>query len=140
MRKHHGIFTETIYNDIHGFIRNQNIQRNAYVQFCLGFTFQFKGYHAASGAEKQQAYKDAISHYDQAIDLDPELSIAYGNRAECWVHLKNWDKAKEDFTIVQDMGYDIVDAFSYDYKGGVKEFEQKTGIPMPKDITRLLGG
>ena len=72
LRKHHGIFTETIYNDIHGFIRNQNIQRNAYVQFYLGLTFQYKGYHAEPGAEKQQAYRDAISHYDQAIELNPE--------------------------------------------------------------------
>ena len=35
LRKFHGISTETIYNDIHGFIRNQNIQQNAYIQFNL---------------------------------------------------------------------------------------------------------
>ena len=87
LRKHHGIFTETIYNDIHGFIRNQNIQRNAYIQFNLGLTFQYKGYHAEPSAEKQQAYKDAISHYDQAIELNPEDYAAYGNRGECWLHL-----------------------------------------------------
>ena len=87
LRKHHGIFTETIYNDIHGFIRNRNIQRNAYVQFYLGLTFQYKGFHAEPSAEKQQAYKDAISHYDQAIELNPEDYAAYGNRGECWLHL-----------------------------------------------------
>ena len=140
LRKHHGIFTETIYNDIHGFITNQNIQRNAYIQFYLGLTLQYRGYHAEPGEEKQQAYKDAISHYNQVIELNSEISDAYGNRGECWLHLKNWDKAKEDFTIVQDMGYDIVDAFRNDYKGGVEEFEEKTGIEMPKDIAVLLGG
>ena len=87
LRKHHGIFTETIYNDIHGFITNQNIQRNAYIQFNLGLTFQYKGFHAEPSAEKQQAYKDAISHYDQAIELNPEDYAAYGNRGECWLHL-----------------------------------------------------
>ena len=87
LRKHHGIFTETIYNDIHGFIRNQNIQRNAYIQFYLGLTLQNRGYHAEPSAEKQQAYKDAISHYDQAIELNPEDYAAYGNRGECWLHL-----------------------------------------------------
>ena len=87
LRKHHGIFTETIYNDIHGFIRNQNIQRNAYIQFYLGLTLQNKGYHAEPSAEKQQAYKDAISHYDQVIELNSEISDAYGNRGECWLHL-----------------------------------------------------
>ena len=139
MRKHHGIFTETIYNDIHGFITNQNIHQNAYIQFNLGLTFQYKGFHAEPSAEKQQAYKDAISHYDQAIELNPEDYAAYGNRGECWLHLKDWDKAREDLTIAQDMGSNIVAAFRNDYKGGVEEFEQKTGIPMPKDITRLLG-
>lgn len=37
------------------------------------------------------------------------------------------------------MGADIVAAFHNDYKGGVEEFEKKTGIQMPKDIARLLG-
>ena len=87
LRKHHGIFTETIYNDIHGFIRNQNIQRNAYIQFYLGLTLQNRGFHAEPETEKQQAYKDAISHYDQLIELNSELSDAYGNRGECWLHL-----------------------------------------------------
>ena len=140
LRKHHGIFTETIYNDIHGFIKNQNIQRNAYIQFYLGLTLQNRGYHAEPGVEKQQAYKDAISHYDQLIELNSEISDAYGNRGECWLHLKDWDKAREDLTIAQDMGSDIVDAFRNDYKGGVEEFEEKTGIEMPKDIAVLLGG
>ena len=140
LRKHHGIFTETIYNDIHGFIRNQNIQRNAYIQFYLGLTLQNRGYHAEPGEEKQQAYRNAISYYDRAIELDPEEDAAYNNRGECWLHLEDWDKAREDLTIAQDMGSDIVDAFRNDYKGGVEEFEKKTGIQMPKDIAVLLGG
>ena len=140
LRKHHGIFTETIYNDIHGFIRNRNIHQNAYIQFCLGFTLQYRGFHAEPGVEKQQAYKDAISHYNQVIELNSELSDAYGNRGECWLHLEDWDKAREDLTIAQDMEYDIVDAFHNDYKGGVAEFEQKTGIEMHEDIAVLLGG
>ena len=140
LRKHHGIFTETIYNDIHGFIRNRNIQQNAYIQFNLGLTFQYKGFHAEPEAEKQQAYRDAISYYDQAIELDPEESAAYNNRGECWLHLKDWDKAREDLTIAQDMGSDIVTAFHNDYKDGVAEFEQKTGIQMHEDIAVLLGG
>ena len=90
-------------------------------------------------AEKQQAYRNAISYYDQAIELDPEEDAAYNNRGECWIHLEDWDKARKDLTIAQDMGADIVAAFHNDYKGGVEEFEKKTGIQMPKDIARLLG-
>lgn len=140
LRKCHGISAETIYNDIHGFIRIQNIQRNAYIQFNLGLTFQFRGYHAELGAEKQQAFKEAIKHYNQAIELNSEESAAYGNRGECWLHLEDWDKAREDLTFVENMGYNIIDAFRNDYKDGVKEFEKKTGLTMPTDISEMLGG
>ena len=36
LRDYHGIFTEVIYNDIHGFIRNQNIHGDAYTHFYRG--------------------------------------------------------------------------------------------------------
>ena len=37
LRKHHDISTETIYNDLYGFIKNQHIHRDAYVEFYSGF-------------------------------------------------------------------------------------------------------
>ena len=40
LRKYHGIFTETIYNDVYGFIRNQDIHGDAYTQFYRGITCQ----------------------------------------------------------------------------------------------------
>ena len=138
LRKYHGISAETMYNDIHGFIRNQHIQRNAYVQFNLGLTLQFRGYHAEPGEEKQQAYKDAIEHYNEALELDSEISVAHGNRAECWLHLEEWNNAKRDFITVTDLGYDIVDAFHNDYEN-VEAFEKKTGIKLPPDIAEILG-
>ena len=139
LRKYHDISSETIYNDIHGFITNQNIHQRASKALYLGLTFQYRGYHTEPGAEKQQAYKDAIAHYDRAIELDSEERYSYNNRGECWLHLEVWDKARKDLTIAQDMGADIVAAFHKDYKGGIKEFEEKTGIKLPKWITVLLG-
>ena len=32
LRKYHGISTETVYNDLHGFIRNQDVHQNAYLE------------------------------------------------------------------------------------------------------------
>ena len=139
LRKYHDLSSETIYNDIHGFITNQNIHQKASKEFYLGLTFQYKGYHEKPGPEKQQAYKDAIAYYDRAIELNSEDRNAYGNRGECWLHLEEWNKARKDLTIAQDMGADIVAAFHRDYKGGFEEFQEKTGIQMPKLITVLLG-
>lgn len=36
LRNHHGISTETIYNDLHGFIRNQSFHQRAYMENYMG--------------------------------------------------------------------------------------------------------
>ena len=41
--KHHGISTETIYNDLHGFIRNQDIYQIACIEFYVGSIQQQTG-------------------------------------------------------------------------------------------------
>ena len=138
LRQYHGISTETIYNDIHGFIRNQNIQRNAYVQFYLGLTYQYRGYHAESDGDKQAELTFAIEHYNQTILLDPELAVAYGNRAECWLHLGEWNNARIDYKTAIDMGYDTFSAFRNDYRN-VADFGRKTRLKMPPDLAEILG-
>ena len=41
--KHHGISTETIYNDLHGFIRNQDMHQIASIAFYVGSIQQHTG-------------------------------------------------------------------------------------------------
>ena len=139
LRQYHDISTETIYNDIHGFIRNQNIPMNAYVQFRLALTRQNEGYHTEPDRDKQEKYRSAIEYYDHTISLDPELSVAYGNRAECWLHLKKWDAARKDFSTAINMGHDIIGSFRNDYKNAA-DFKDKTDIELPPDIAEMLGG
>ena len=43
LRTYHGISTETIYNDLYGFIRNQDIHGGAYTRFYKGFACQKRG-------------------------------------------------------------------------------------------------
>ena len=138
LRKFHDISTETIYNDIHGFIRYQNIHQNAYVQFYMGLTFQLRALETKSQKEKQAEYKKAIEHYNETINLNPDIGEAYGNRGECWLHLKEWEEAIKDLTTAQDMGVNIVDSFRKDYEDGVKEFEEKIGVKLPPNIAEML--
>ena len=42
LRKSHGISIKTIYNDLHGFIKNQDIHQSAYAEFRLALTYQYK--------------------------------------------------------------------------------------------------
>ena len=137
--KYHNISAETIYNDIHGFIRYQNIHQNFYLHFFMGLTLHYRGFKAKSPEDRQSECEKAITHYDEAIRLKPDYEIAYHNRGECWLYLQEWEKAKIDFTIAQDMGSDIAEGFRNDYKGGVKEFELKTGVEVPPNLAEMLG-
>ena len=56
LREAHGIFTETVHNDLHGFIRHQSIHQSAYTEFFKGVTADGKG-----------NYSRAIEHYNKAI-------------------------------------------------------------------------
>ena len=139
LRKYHNITAETIYNDIHGFIKNEKIHHNYLKDFYIGLTFHYKGHDAETPTEKQKAYKQAISYYDSSIvALSSGAGAVFDNRGECWLHLGEWNKAKKDLTIASEMGVNIINAFRNDYKN-VADFEEKTGLTMPPDIAEMLG-
>lgn len=63
LRKYHGIFTETIYNDLHGFIKNQDIHESANTRIYKGLACSDRGDKAESKEEKQKEYEESILHY-----------------------------------------------------------------------------
>ncbi len=239
LRNYHGISTEVIYNDLYGFIRNQDIHGDAYTHFYRGFACGNRGDQETTFEAKQAEYEYAIKHFTEAIRLKPDLANAYFNRGvtyafrgefdnaikdfdmviqlqpdhagtyynrgntyvdkgefdnaiknfnkaieldtyylnayynrgfaylkkgefdnaiknfdmviqlqpdhaetynirgEAWLHLQEWKKAKLDLITAKDMGADIVASFRNDYES-CADFEQKTGIQLPDDITTLL--
>ena len=138
LRKHHDISAETIYNDIHGFITNQNIHKSAYIEFNMGLTFHYRGHQAKIDTDRKEFYKEAIKHYDSAIELNSEDAGSYYNRGECLLHLGKLDQGKKDIKIAKDMGLDIISSFHNDYKN-VEDFEKRTRVELPPDITEMLG-
>ena len=139
LRKYHGISTETIYNDIHGFIRNQNIYQRGSLEYYAGLTFQKRGYNARTYVERQEQYTKAIRHYDQSIELQPVYGDDYAYRGECWLHLGKWDEAKKDLNAGKERGVDLVVSFRKGYNN-VAEFNKRTGLTIPPDIAEMLGG
>ncbi len=97
LRRHHGIFTETIYNDLHGFIINQGIHGNAYSAFYKGLACQSRGDGAKTPEEAQNEHKRAIEHYNKALTLKPDLFEGYNNRGNTYESLGRVDKAIEDY-------------------------------------------
>ncbi len=43
LERYHGVLSETVYNDLHGFIKNQDIHLEAYVDFYMGAAEARKG-------------------------------------------------------------------------------------------------
>ena len=83
LRGAHGISTQSIYKDIFGFIKHQNVHQSAYAEFHRGLTFQ-----------RKEEYDEAIVHYSESIRLNPQLFPAYINRGAAYM-------AKED----RDLGF-----------------------------------
>ncbi len=82
-------------------------------------------------------YDCAIEDYTKAIDANADFAEGYNNRAVAWIHLSEWDKAREDLKTAKEKGVDIIVAFHNDYEK-VSDFQQKTGIQLPEDIAAML--
>lgn len=97
LRKYHGISTETIYNDLQGFIRNQNVHVSANIHFFRGIACQDRADIASTTEEKQQEYEDSIKHYTEAIKSKPDYTVAYNNRGIAYHRIGKFENALEDY-------------------------------------------
>ncbi len=160
LRKYHGLSTQTIYNDLQGFIKHQDIHQSAYTEFYKGLTCQDKGLHDNAICHYTKAielkpndtvayfnrgisyyrkgeFNLAIADYEKVTELKPDYPEAYANRGEAWLHLKEWEKARSDLISARDRGVDIIAAFHNDYES-VADFEQKNGVKLPTDFAAML--
>ena len=97
LRTYHSISTETIYNDLHGFIRYQDIHGGAYTQFYRGFACQNRGDKATTSEVQQEEYGESIEHYTKAIELKPDLETAHTNRGNALAKIGRADLAVKDY-------------------------------------------
>ena len=109
LKKHHGITTETIYNDLLGYIQNQERHHTAYAESYIGFTYAQKG-----------EYENAISHFDETIRLNPNVISAYKNRGTAKAKLGRHEEAIADYD--NSLGLRPRDAEAY-YNRGISLFE-----------------
>ena len=101
----HGISTETIYNDLYGFIRVQDIHQQAYARLYAGII-----------CDNNENYKQAIEHYTEALRLNSQISTAYNNRGAIYAEDGEYDIAIRDYN--KAINLDPTDPITY-YNRGV---------------------
>ena len=111
--KSHGISMETIYNDLHGFIRYQNVHQSAYAEFYAGLTCQ-----------NERDYSKAIGHYSRAIELNPRSVEAYNNCGIAYRSIGDVDRDIEDYDKAIELNPEYADVYNnrgvaYKRKGDV---------------------
>lgn len=112
LRKSHGISTETIYNDLHGFIRNWGIHKSAYTQFHRGKTCRKRADSVQNWDEKLKWYERAIVHYTEALELKPDFPEGYNNRGSVYADAGDFDRAIRDHTVAIKLKPDYAAAYN----------------------------
>ncbi|MEL6307731.1 MAG: tetratricopeptide repeat protein, partial [Chloroflexota bacterium] len=58
-------------------------------------------------ALKNDAVKDALTYFDQAITHDPRYALAYNQRGVCYFQLREFDNAQADFEYAVELAPDV---------------------------------
>lgn len=124
LHKYHNISAKTIYNDLHGFIRTQDIHHKAYEEFYRGFSAEAKG-----------DLDKAIRYYDKAIQLKPDLHAAYYNRGNAYFQKGEVDNAIKNFTTAIELKPDYTDAY---YNRGTTYLRKGELDNAIKDLTTAI--
>ena len=101
---YHDVSKETVYNDLHGFIRHQGIHEGAYTRFFRGVACQKVG-----------KYGEAIEHYNKATRAKPDFAVAYYNRGTAYSDAGDCDSAIADYTRAIELN--PTDAEAYNNRG-----------------------
>ena len=112
LRKYHGISIEAIYNDLHGFIRHQDIHGGAYTGFYRGLASLKRGDEAKNRKEKRKWFEKAVNDFTQAIRLDPNQATTYVNRSIAHIRLKDYSSAIDDCDRAIAIKPDYADAYN----------------------------
>ena len=115
LQNYHDISTETIYSDLHGFIRSQGTHESAYAEFYRGLACGDKVIKATTDEEEQREYEKSIVHYTKAIELKSGFSEAYYNRGNAYRERGDFENAIEDYNTAIKLKSDYAEAH---YKRG----------------------
>ena len=107
LRNSLGISVGTIYNDLHGFIR-----QSPYGDYLDGLASQRKAEEAKDSKEKHRHYENAIGHYTESLKLNPDFAKVYNNRAVSYQYTGDFDAAIQDCNKAIALNPEFVEAYT----------------------------
>lgn len=68
-------------------------------------------YNIANEKFQSKDYKEAIEYYDKAIEINPDLAVAYNNKAAAEVQLRRYEAALKDYDKAIELAPDFTGAY-----------------------------
>ena len=100
LRTEHNISTETMINDLYSFVRDQDVQWDAYIEYYRGLSSQELGSKSKSTEVQMAAYIEAVKCYTKALKLNPDFLRCYVSRGNVYIKIGAVDRALEDYNTV----------------------------------------
>ena len=122
LKKYHNIYTDTVYNDLLGFIDDEKNFKEAEIEFYKGLA------KAASGD-----HEGAIRDYTEAIELKPNFPEAYANRGNSKAALRKYKEAIRDYAEAIKLKPNLAEAYTNrakaraalgDYIGAIQDYNK----------------
>ena len=98
IEKEFGISAEKVYGNIHGFIGSQASRLGIYKEGRKGIDAWENRDKADNLEEKNRDYQEAVKHFTNAIQQNPEAAEAYSGRGLAYLSIGALDKALADFS------------------------------------------
>ena len=128
LRKHHGIFAQSIYNDLQGYIKHQKKHHEAYNNLRRGAYRKIQGHFTGS----KDKYDEAIRYYNEAVVLQPTSAWVYYERGVAYSSKDDCERAVEDLTKAIELDPDFIGSYiergfnrikTGDYDGAISDYK-----------------
>ena len=158
LQKYHNISAKTVYNDLHGFIRIQDIHHKAYEALYRGLSAVDKGdfdkaikdftttieikpdffgaYNNRGIAYRRKGdFDTAIQNYDKAIEIKPDYAEAYNNRGIAYGEKRDFDTAIQNYDKAIEIKPRLAEAY---YGRGIVYREKRDFDTAIQDFTTAI--
>ncbi len=116
LQKFQDISTQSIYNDIHGFIRHRNLRSSENAMYPLVFAeraLENSAEKSQTIEERENQLRSAIKDFTTAIQYSPYDTTTYVDQGRCYLKLREYNLAIETFSKAIFLKPNYADAYFY---------------------------